>query len=236
MPINNIEPKISDELRSLLNDLTEAANNTCDLVNRIYRQGIRDGLTKNQIRNLIRSCLTRLSDRTIRRYLPEDVKAKTVPGKKVAKLATYDTQIEKQRREVLDQKFDTKTHEVESLQDIRDKNAINSTPTTNLGSFKDVPDQKDVDIRANTSLLLSAKDKLIEALQKELKEKDVRIQQLDKQKMKLEEQSRWLVGGNRRFKAVVNQVWRELMLLKHSGVIYMYVWCNGDSFTRLEPI
>jgi hypothetical protein len=73
-----------------------------------------------------------------------------LPGKKVAKLAAYDTQIEKQRQEVLDQKFHTKTHEAESSQDIQDKSAINSTPTTNLGSFRDVPDQKDVDIRANT--------------------------------------------------------------------------------------
>src|SRR6266487_1510976 len=87
---NNIESKISAELRSLLDDLKGAINNTRGLVIKICNQGLKDGLSNEEVRYLIRSSLSRISDRTIRRYLPQETKAKTIPGKKVDIMATSE--------------------------------------------------------------------------------------------------------------------------------------------------
>jgi hypothetical protein len=178
----DIERKISTELKVLLEKLKGAATTTRELIIKICNQGKNEGLTNQEIRNLIIFSVSPLiSGRTIRKLLPLELK--------------------KQRM-------------------IRDKSLRHVMPQLTSDTQEGREDNR--------------KDAVIEGLQKQAKEKDVMIEYLEEQNAKLKEQTKDK-GGIIKVKVGVTQLWRELILLRNSNVLYASILCNGNSFVRLEP-
>lgn len=64
---------LSQESQDLLNELQSIATKAADIIPRLYASLRKDGLTKKDARNMIQSRMD-VSDRTIRRTLPEEAK------------------------------------------------------------------------------------------------------------------------------------------------------------------
>jgi hypothetical protein len=72
---------ISEEMHKLLDMLEDPMTKTVDIMKRIRKQGLDDGLTIPQIRIILDERFYHLAPRTFLRYLPDDLKDKKTTGK-----------------------------------------------------------------------------------------------------------------------------------------------------------